>query len=332
MRKKNRKNIITSIAILSSFVIVAGIVLLFKQQSLASWVEEENGKKYENDDGQYVVGFSEIEGEQYYFDEDGYLVKGKFYVKEENAYYYADKNGVVQTGAIKTKKGFYLTDGAGKIQTGFVEYENRRYYFNSKAELVTGWFKFDENWYYADDEGMIMTGFLTLDGYRYYLNSDGTRVSDTVMDIDGVTYIFNQDGSIDENATTLYPVYEYLNQIRTETGLDAFAMNPKIQACAILRAAELVNGYGQTESNTDTLENLLKNRGVKCAGGYELSYGGIEDYGIERLITDMKKDINLMQVVKESAVSEVGLGIYEKEGIYYYDIIFIMEEDINEGK
>lgn len=327
MKKTNRKNRITAIAIGFSLAAVAGMVLFFKQQSLASWVEEENGKKYEKDDGRYAVGFSEIEENLYYFDEDGYLVKGKFYVEAEDAYYYADKNGVVQIGVIKTKKSFYLTDDTGKIQIGFAEYDNNRYYFNSKAELVTGWFKSDENWYYADDQGVIMTGFLTLDGYRYYLNPDGTRVSDTVLEIDGVTYIFNKDGSIDENATTLYPVYQYLNRIRTEAGQGAFTMNSKVQACAVLRAADLVNGYGQTESDTGTtLEALLRNRGVKCSGGYEFSYGGVTDYGIERLIADMEKDLNLMQVVKDGTVSETGLGIYEKDGIYYYDIIFIMAE------
>ena len=104
-------------------------------------------------------------------------------------------------------------------------------------------------------------------------------------------------------------------------------MNSKVQACAVLRAADLVNGYGQTESDTGTtLEALLRNRGVKCSGGYEFSYGGVADYGIERLIADMEKDLNLMQVVKDGTVSETGLGIYEKDGIYYYDIIFIMAE------
>lgn len=327
MKKLSKKKRMTAIAIIISLGMVAGMVLFFKQQSLASWVDEENGKKYEKDDGQYAVGFSEIEEKLYYFDEDGYLVKGKFYVKEEDAYYYADKNGVVQTGVIQTKKNFYLADDAGKLQTGFVEYDNNRYYFNSKAELVTGWFKSDESWYYADDQGIIMTGFLTLDGYRYYLNPDGTRVSDAVLEIDGVTYIFNKDGSIDENATTLYPVYEYLNEIRTGEGQEAFTMNSKVQACAVLRASELVNGYGQAESGTGTtLEELLRNRGVKCAGGYEFSYGGVADYGIERLIADMERDLNLMQVVKDRTVSETGLGIYEKDGIYYYDIIFIMVE------
>lgn len=331
-KKKNKKHIAAHVIAIVSILVIAGSVLLFKQQSFASWVAEEDGIRYENEDGEFAVGFTEIEEKRYYFDEDGYLVKGKFYVKDEDAYYYSDKDGVVQTGVIKTKKVFYITDAQGKIQTGFVDYDNQRYYFNSNAELITGWFKFEENWYYADDQGVIMTGFLVLDGYRYYLNPDGTRVSDTTVAIDGITYIFNKDGSIDENATTLYPVYECLNQMRTGFGKIVLSMNSKVQACAILRASDLVNGYQQT-GETTSLETLLKNRGVLCAGGYEFSYGGIEDYGIDRLMEDMKKDLNLAQLMQNDSISDMGLGVYEQNGIYYYDMIFIMKgEGNNETK
>lgn len=312
--------------ILACLFVLCGI-LLFKQQSFASWVEEEDGIKYEKEDGNYATGFSEIDGCIYYFDENGYLVTGKFYAADEDAYYYANKKGVIQTGIIETKNVFYITDDNGKIKTGFVDCENKRYYFNDKAEMVAGWFKADDNWYYADDMGVIMTGFVTLDGYRYYLNSEGIRVSDTTMDIDGVTYIFNKDGSIDENATAMYPVYQYLSQQRAvNEGLERIEMNSKVQACAILRASELKNGYGTAQEASDTVETLLKNRGVKCSGGFEFSYGGTEGYGIEQLLEDMKKDVNLSEILKEISVQEVGLGIYEEDNIYYYDIIFICGE------
>ncbi|MCM1181183.1 MAG: hypothetical protein NC347_13055 [Clostridium sp.] len=320
MLKKNkgiRRVILLSIAVL-------GIVMLVKQQSLASWKESEDGRQYETENGELAKGFEEIDGKKYYFNEEGYLVTGKFFCEENQKYYYADKKGVIRTGVIKYKKGFYIADEEGAIQTGFVEYENNRYYFDGAANMVTGWFKHEENWYYADQKGMIQTGFITLDGYRYYLNSDGTRVSDVVMEIDGATYIFNQDGSVDENATMMYPVYKYMADFRKAEGNEGqFVMDSKVQACAVLRASELLNGYGISEDGTKTVEVLLKNRGVKCEGGYEFSYGGIADYGIEQLIGDMQKDMNLQRVLREQNVSGVGLGVYELDGVSYYDIIFI---------
>lgn len=329
--KNNKKHNITYgvIAVVTSLIIMGSVVLV-KQPSFASWITQEDGTRYEKENGEYAVGFMDIDEKRYYFDENGLLVKGKFYVKDEDAYYYSDESGVVQNGVIKSEKEFYITDEAARIRTGFVDYENQRYYFNSNADIVTGWFKYEGNWYYADDKGAIMTGFLTVDGYRYYLNPDGTRVSDTTITIDGSIYVFNKDGSIDENATTLYPVYEYLNQIRTQMGKNELSMNAKVQACAILRAADLVNGFNQT-GEADTIETLLKNRGVSCDGGYEFAYGGLEEYGIDRLMEDMKKDLNLQQILKQDNLSEAGLGIYEKDGIYYYDMIFIMRgEDDNE--
>ena len=324
-----RKRITKSSIIWTAIFICVGVIavtMLFKQQSFASWKEEEEGIQYENENGELAKGFVEIEGNIYYFDEKGYLCTGKFFDKDSQQYYYADKKGVIKTGVVKLKKGFYITDDNGAIKTGFVEYDGKRYFFDGSADLVKGWFKSDENWYYADDSGVVMTGFITVDGYRYYLNTNGSRVSDTIMEIEGTTYVFNKDGSVDENATTMYPVYQYLVDKRNQAGgKEAFEMDSKVQACAVLRASDLQNGYGSTEDDM-TLENLLKNRGVKCAGGYEYSYGGIEGYDITKLLADMEKDSNLQQALEDAAVKRVGLGLHKEKNVYYYDIIFIYEE------
>ncbi len=316
-RKKHRRKMMA----LSCFLCILFCVILLNKTTQASWIEEEDGMKYRLEDGQFAVGFLDVEAFRYYFDADGHLVKGKFYVEDEDAYYYSNEEGILQIGVIQTEDNFYITDETGKLQTGFVECEGNRYYFDKIAELVKGWFKHDENWYYSDENGIIMTGFITVDGYRYYLNADGTRVSDAVLSLDGVTYIFNKDGSVDENATALYPVLVFMNQLRTQQGKNELVLNTKVQACAILRAAELVNGF--TNDTDMDLEQLLNSRGVSCSGGYEFSYGGIDGYDITRLMSDMQKDVNLMQVLLEFDVSEMGMGVYVKDGLSYYDIIFI---------
>lgn len=320
MTEKKWKNQIRIVGAISVFIVL-GVVLLLKNVSQASWVEEEDGIKYRLENGQFAIGFLDVEESRYYFDADGHLIKGKFYVEEEDAYYYSNEEGVLQVGLISIEKTFYIADETGKLLKGFVEYDGQRYFFDENAELVTGWFKYEENWYYADGNGKLMTGFVTVDGYRYYLNEDGTRVSEAVLVLDGVTYIFNKDGSVDENATALYPVFTYVNQLRTEQGKSELILNTKLQACAILRAAELVNGFSNDVA--EDIEGILNSRGVMCSGGYEFSYGGLEGYDINRLILDMKKDVNLMHVIQETNVSEVGMGVYVKDGLSYYDIIFI---------
>ena len=289
--------------------------------SYASWVQEDDGIKYMQEDGQYAVGFLDVDDNRYYFDSDGHLVYGKFYVEEEDCYYYSNEQGIVQYGAIRTEKEFFIADYTGRLLTGFVEYDGQRYYFNSIAQLVVGWFKHEDAWYYADSLGRVMTGFVTVDGYRYYLNSDGRRVEDTIMEIDGITYCFNSDGSVDENATILYPVLRFMNDIRVQNGKKELTLNSKVQACAIVRAAELVNGF--VTDSQPSIEKLLSNRGVLTEGGYEFSYGGIEEYSIEQLMLDMNKDDNCINVLLNDNISEVGLGFYQKDNIVYYDIIFI---------
>lgn len=301
-------------------VVLAGLIYS-NRLSYAYWVEEEDGIKYLQEDGQFAIGFADIEEKRYYFDIDGHLVTGKFYVEEEDAYYYSDESGVLQYGAIRTEDDFFITDENGKLMTGFAEHDGKRYYFNEIAQVVVGWFKEEEHWYYADSTGVIQTGFVNVDGYRYYLNEDGTRVNDAVLEIDGEIYIFNEDGSVNENATQTYPIFQYINEMRTQAGRSSLGLNNKVQACALLRASGLVNGFSLND--TESLESLLANRGVLCSGGYEFAYGGIEGYDFSRLTEDMQKDTNMLKVIQDADISEIGVGMYKENDILYYSIIFI---------
>ena len=46
---------------------------------------------------------------------------------------------------------------------------------------------------------------------------------------------------------------------------------------------------------------------------------------MDRLIQDMRKDTALMNALKDSAVTAVGIGVSTKDNINYYDIILICE-------
>lgn len=327
-KQTNRSRVKVKNKIKTFLVFVAVVVLsvcVFYNTSYASWVEDEDGMKYIQEDGRYAIGFLDIEEKRYYFDSDGHLVYGKFYVEQEECYYYSNEEGVVQTGAIITEDNFFIADQTGRLATGFAEYDGQRYYFNQIAEVVVGWFKHEDNWYYSDSTGKVMTGFVTVDGYRYYLNPDGTRVKEAILQIDGSTYIFNADGSVDENGTTLYPVFEYMNSVREEKGASALRLNDKVQACAILRASNLIDGFSIDKAMP--IEQLLTNRGVNCNGGYEFAFGGLEQYDIQRLMADMQKDVRFLDVLMNADITDVGIGFCEQAGIYYYDIIFTVQTD-----
>ena len=320
--EKNHKKKICAAAIICLVISVA-IPASYNSRVYASWKEDDDGTYYELEDGENAVGFHEIDGYMYYFNDDGYLQTGKIYIEDEDAYYYADKKGVIQIGDIDTNDAFYFTDEKGVIKTGFVEHDGRTYYYNKRAEQLFGWFEIDGDWYYTGEDGELRTGFITVDEHRYYLEADGKRVSNATMEIDGTTYIFSSDGSVDENATLLYPVYLYVANQRKELGLSDVLMDTKLQACALYRATLLKDGFGNNNINTET---LLSNRGVKSSGGYEFSYGGTENYGIDQLIAGFAIDDRFKTAIMDSSVNFVGIGVYTEEGINYFDIIFVSEE------
>lgn len=317
-----KKNVVPVMLIVTTLAVLSfGIIRLTNDVS-AAWKEDDKGKTYTLDDGKNAVGFEVINDKKYYFDNEGYLKIGKIYIEDEDAYYFADEEGVIQIGVVKKDDTFYVTDDTGKIKVGFVELDGNTYYFNTRAEQLFGWLKIDEDWYYADEKGIVRTGMLTINGKRYYLGTDGKRVSDAVMDIDGVTYVFSSDGSVDENATMLYPVYSFISQYRTSLGLSDVIMNKKVSACANARATELVNGYAVDDNG---LELMLQNRGIKCNGGYEFSYGGVDGYGIEQLINNMKIDDRMINALRDGSVNVSGIGMHTEEDKTYFDIIIIEE-------
>lgn len=320
MRRRDKKTKWICTAVLSCTLLFAG-VLAGGERSFAAWKEEEKGTMFVGEDGVPTVGFMELDGHTYYFDKDGYLKKGKFYVESEDAYYYADKKGIIQTGMIRTKKVFYMADETGKLQTGFMDVDGEKRYFLRNGDLAVTWFKDGEDWYYANSEGVLQYGFVEVDGYRYYLDQEGKRVSDAVMEIEGETYIFNADGSVDENATKLYPVYQFIFESRKEQQRSNILLNTKVQACALMRAEELVNGFARGQGTP--VEDLLKNRGVKCEGGYSFSYGGTKEYEVPKLLEDMKQDGNLRAALADPKVAQAGLGVYVEDEVYYYELILV---------
>ena len=163
---------------------------------------------------------------------------------------------------------------------------------------------------------------ITVNGYRYYLEEDGKRVSDTVMEIDGTTYIFSSDGSVDENATLLYPVYQYISQKRSELGLPDIIMDTRLQSCALIRAVGLKEGFNDDVN----VESMLSNRGVKSSGGYEFFYGGMADYTIDRLINDLTIDDRFRRAILDETVNISGIGIFSEDNVNYFDIIMVSGE------
>ena len=69
--------------------------------------------------------------------------------------------------------------------------------FADYASLIPadGWRHVDGSWYYMKDYRK-QTGWVQADGLWYYLDPNGCMISNTTMDIDGVSYTFGSSGAM----------------------------------------------------------------------------------------------------------------------------------------
>ncbi len=106
------------------------------------WRTYNEGKKYQREDGSYVVGqWQQIIGKWYYFDENGYMVTG--WKPLNGIWYYMNEDGVMLT-AWNQINGIW-------------------YYMDSSGAMATGWRE-------------------TAPGMWYYLNPDGSMAANTVIE------------------------------------------------------------------------------------------------------------------------------------------------------
>ena len=156
-------------------------------KSRGSWFYLENGKK--------VAGFKKIDGKLYYFSANpmnkyetneqvrGKLVGPKFYISflsraEDNPTYYFD----AETGAAVTNQ--------------FVYADGHWYYFGNDGKALLFDQVINGQHLYFDYQGKQIKGNFVTDykGTRYYDENSGELVTNQTRTINGVTYLFDENG------------------------------------------------------------------------------------------------------------------------------------------
>lgn len=106
-------------------------------------------------------------------------------------------------------RGRYYNTGNGNYLANMWALIDGKYYrFDANGyAYVYAWFKDNQNnsWYYLGANGEMYTGWQNVNGIWYYLNPQrgtnyGVMLSNTVAQINGKYYAFNQDGSMISNA------------------------------------------------------------------------------------------------------------------------------------
>ncbi|WP_444283003.1 MBL fold metallo-hydrolase [Granulicatella adiacens] len=112
-------------------------------------------------------------------------------------------NQFPQIPTVETK--WYVKDGfrmyqldSGEKAIGWHTIDNESYFFDGKGHLQTEkWQLSDDYWYYLHKDGkMAKAGWLQLGDDWYYLNPSGSRENDKLSQINGKTYLFDENGKM----------------------------------------------------------------------------------------------------------------------------------------
>ncbi|UZP03104.1 cadherin-like beta sandwich domain-containing protein [Clostridium botulinum] len=181
------------------------------------WLSIDGEWYYASINGERQTGWLLEDNEWYYFDYDGIMKTG--WIQYKDKWYFLDSIGAMQTGWICDKGNWYILNNNGEMINGWITYNNNRYFLKDNGQMAVGWFSnenewyyfnangsmksgewlfYRNNWYYINYIGTMRTGWLYKDDKYYYLNEDGTMNTATKT-IDGYTYNFNRDGSVNFN-------------------------------------------------------------------------------------------------------------------------------------
>ena len=156
------------------------------------WLQLGNTWYYLQSWGGMVTGNQTIDGKSYTFNASGALTQGTPPGGSGTG-----TGGPTGSGWVTADGGKYYQKEDGSYQKGWLLLNGSYYYMDPQTgKMLTGWQQVGGTWYYMDPStGVMKTGWLNLNGIWYYLLSWGGMVTGT-QTIDGVSYNFNSNGSL----------------------------------------------------------------------------------------------------------------------------------------
>jgi len=160
-------------------------------QPVVGWREiDDNMYYFSPENGTAYTDWKEIDLKTYYFDKTTYAMAKETWVNDS----YLDADGVMVKDAWV---GAYYIGYNGKKtgetrEPGLFTEDNKTYLLDENFELLTGWQTVDEKTYYFNETTGVMEKLKWVDGY--YLDANGLRTSAAWTTIEGVNYLFLENG------------------------------------------------------------------------------------------------------------------------------------------
>ena len=269
---------------------------------------------YADENGRYVEGLKEINGNKYYFNHS--LYKNDV-INYNGEYYYAGEDGIIQTGLIEDENGnIYYADENGVLQRGLIEVENGdKYYFEEDMyntpyaykKVIAYW---NDNYYYAGEDGIIQNGLIIV-YYDYY----------------------DEDGNLYQEEETYY-TDEYS---RLLTGFQEIDGNTYYFDLSALKGLQYIDGYDYFFNENGILQkNKIVKRWTDSRGNMYIGENGYREY-VEGLITvdgntylfdywnpdglfgRQEYDGDYYYFDEETGIMQKGRAIETSRKVYYYD-------------
>ena len=192
-------------------------VLESTREQAVGWLHLNDGTYYFDDNGAMVFGWQEIDSFRYYFGTDGRMVSGEQTIDDVS--YNFQEDGKLLTGwtgdflydehgfavteqYIEIKDGKYVyVDENGQRVNGWQTINGKKHYFDQKGIMLTGTIEVDGKRYELDEYGVLYTGWTyDADDNAYYHDQYGKLLKDTEKEIEGIMYVFDEDGIAKEKA------------------------------------------------------------------------------------------------------------------------------------
>ncbi len=195
-------------------------ILESTHEQATGWLRLDEGTYYFNDEAEMLYGWQTIDGETYYFGKDGKMVTGEQTI-DDQMYRFLEDGRLLsgwQEDVLYDEKGYPITeqyveieentfvyvDADGKKVIGWKTINGKKHYFYEDGIMAVGKIKVDGETYYLDEYGVLYTGWdYDENGNAFYRNSHGKILKDTTQEIDGVEYVFSENGVAKEAHSAL---------------------------------------------------------------------------------------------------------------------------------
>lgn len=169
------------------------------------WVTVGRAKYFFNEEGYALIGYVDPQNHHgwyledkldhpYLFSNDGVMLTG--WQTVNGSLYFVEPNGKVKHGTHEDRGNLYYFNNRGEMQFGRHMVDGKLYFFDpASGRAIRGFINDGADYYFVNNRNEVTSGWQTLAGRKYYFrDTDNKAVRNTLYNIDGKTYYFDESG------------------------------------------------------------------------------------------------------------------------------------------